>query len=134
MKVFELFDLVAGVLVWVVSKFYTSLHFFLEIFSSFPFKGCLQSCRFTHYLAPHQLGCFVVGCLLRGSHFWTNWQQVTYTAELSCNQLKIMWDICVGHKRKMVALFAIVQCSVTRMWHCYNLDYFLQSFVINYFN
>lgn len=37
-----------------------------------------------------------------------------------------MWDICVGHKRKMVALFAIVQCSVTRMWHCYNLDYFPQ--------
>jgi len=30
----------------------------------------------------------------------------------------------------MVALFAIVQCSVTRMWHCYNLDYFLQSFVM----
>jgi hypothetical protein len=38
-KFFELFDLVAGILIWAVSKFYTSLHFFLEAFFFFPIQG-----------------------------------------------------------------------------------------------
>jgi len=41
MKFLELFDLVAGILVWVVSKFYTSLQFFLETFFFFPIQGVL---------------------------------------------------------------------------------------------
>ena len=35
----EIFDLLAGILVWVVSKFYTSLQFFLETFFFFPIQG-----------------------------------------------------------------------------------------------
>jgi len=38
-KFLELFDLVAGILVWVVSKFCTSLQFFLETFFFFPIQG-----------------------------------------------------------------------------------------------
>jgi hypothetical protein len=37
-KFLELFDLVAGILVWV-NKFYTSLQFFLETFFFFPIQG-----------------------------------------------------------------------------------------------
>lgn len=39
MKLFELFDLVAGILVWVVSKFYTSPQFFLDTFFFVPIEG-----------------------------------------------------------------------------------------------